>query len=1035
MHNEDTRVKIPAILHLTRFGYKYFSLRDKSFEIDRTSNIINNVFRQQFLKINNLISNKGNEEIIDKILQEISLELNQDDLWREFFNRLIGKWESSYQLIDRKNFKNNSFHVCTELTCKNWENEFRPDITVFVNGLPLSFIEVKKPNNPEWIKAERDRIAMRFQNPAFRRFINITQLLIFSNNMEYDDSWEDQLQGAFYATISKDSKVKFNNFREEHQSDFIDMMKKIEETDEDMILKDTNYITLKHSPEFKINKDHNTPTNRILSSLLSPERFLSILYYWLTYVEEVDDAWNTVLQKHVVRYPQFFALKAMKNYISNGDKRGIIRHTQWSGKTALAYFSIKYLTDYFSSKKIVPKFYFVVDRLDLLVQASKEMKKRGIKVHTVNSRDELIKEFRQNTSKEWITIINIQKFSEDSKILNDSGYDISVQRIYFIDEAHRSYDPKWSFLANLYEADPNAIKIALTGTPLIVYNQHDKTKNEDEETLFGDKISYKTTRNIFGDYIHKYYYNDSIKDGYTLRLLREEIETSYKEKLRQVKKELDTLVKSGTLKMKDLYSHSKFVEPMLDYIMEDFDYSRIRFGDKSIGAMVVTSSSEQAREMKTQFDDRYGNKRTSALILHDEWTKEDRKQRVDDFKEGRIDVLFVYNMLLTGFDAPRLKKLYLWRKIKAHNLLQTLTRVNRPYKDFRIWYVVDFADISKEFDVTNKAYFDELNREYDKNSTWEDGKDVFWSLFMSEEEIDTELKHTEMILSNFTTNNLELFSQEITTLTERKQVLEIKQALEWARELYNISRLMGHTEALEKIDLRLITNLLKEVNNRLHLLSLQQWLQDKVDSKQLLNVAIEDVVFEFTKVGEQELALVANDLREIASKTRHAINSNRNKKDLSWVVLYEEFKKLLEEYRINKDGISMDKMDHYKRELSALQKKIDELNRSNTVLENKFQGDRKYARVYKALEPSALISNNLSLYNTMLDAKIQIDYTVQQNEAMLNNVSFFKQSLGPIVEDAFAKHSVGKDIPYDILSSFRDLVFQEYVEEYQWNIY
>jgi len=173
-------------------------------------------------------------------------------------------------------------------------------------------------------------------------------------------------------------------------------------------------------------------------------------------------------------------------------------------------------------------------------------------------------------------------------------------------------------LANLYEADPNAIKIALTGTPLIVYNQHDKTKNEDEETLFGDKISYKTTRNIFGDYIHKYYYNDSIKDGYTLRLLREEIETSYKEKLRQVKKELDTLVKSGTLKMKDLYSHSKFVEPMLDYIMEDFDYSRIRFGDKSIGAMVVTSSSEQAREMKTQFDDRYGNKRTSALILHDE---------------------------------------------------------------------------------------------------------------------------------------------------------------------------------------------------------------------------------------------------------------------------------------------------------------------------------------------------------------------------------------------------------------------------------
>ena len=68
-------------------------------------------------------------------------------------------------------------------------------------------------------------------------------------------------------------------------------------------------------------------------------------------------------------------------------------------------------------------------------------------------------------------------------------------------------------------------------------------------------------------------------------------------------------------------------------------------------------------------------------------------------------------MLLTGFDAPRLKKIYLGRVIKAHNLLQTLTRVNRPYKDYRYGYVVDFADIRAEFDKTNKAYFEELQSE------------------------------------------------------------------------------------------------------------------------------------------------------------------------------------------------------------------------------------------------------------------------------------------------------------------------------------
>ena len=82
-----------------------------------------------------------------------------------------------------------------------------------------------------------------------------------------------------------------------------------------------------------------------------------------------------------------------------------------------------------------------------------------------------------------------------------------------------------------------------------------------------------------------------------------------------------------------------------------------------------------------------------------------------DFKKGNIDILVVYNMLLTGFDAPRLKKLYLARMIKAHNLLQTLTRVNRPYKSYHYGFVVDFANIKDEFDKTNKAYFDELQAE------------------------------------------------------------------------------------------------------------------------------------------------------------------------------------------------------------------------------------------------------------------------------------------------------------------------------------
>ena len=89
-----------------------------------------------------------------------------------------------------------------------------------------------------------------------------------------------------------------------------------------------------------------------------------------------------------------------------------------------------------------------------------------------------------------------------------NDYDINTQRVYFLDEVHRSYDPRGSFLANLVSSDREAIIIGLTGTPLIS----------------GDVKS----RDVFGKYIHKYYYNASIADGYTLKLIREGIETEYK---------------------------------------------------------------------------------------------------------------------------------------------------------------------------------------------------------------------------------------------------------------------------------------------------------------------------------------------------------------------------------------------------------------------------------------------------------------------------------------------------------------------------
>lgn len=162
--------------------------------------------------------------------------------------------------------------------------------------------------------------------------------------------------------------------------------------------------------------------------------------------------------------------------------------------------------------------------------------------------------------------------------------------------------------------------------------------------------------------------------------------------------------------------------------------------------MIVCASSDQARaiyeEMKT-------NEFSSALILSDHsiGTNEEKKQWQNAFKKGEIDFLIVYNMLLTGFDAPRLKRLYLGRVIKDHSLLQTLTRVNRPYKNFRYGYVIDFADIKKEFDKTNQAYFNELQAELG------DAFEEYRSIFKTQEEIQQDLAEIKEVLFGFDVKN------------------------------------------------------------------------------------------------------------------------------------------------------------------------------------------------------------------------------------------------------------------------------------------
>lgn len=321
-----------------------------------------------------------------QIFENVSLALDNEDLGQAFFNMLTAT--SGTKLIDFTDFSNNSFHVVTELPCKNGDEEFRPDITLLINGMPLAFVEVKKPNNHEGILQERDRINVRFKNKKFRKFINISQVLVFSNNMEYDNESIEPIQGAFYSTTSY-SSANFNCFRDEETFDLKTLLRPEDDALENVVLKDNNLSTIKYSPEFITNKEPNNPTNRILTSLFCKDRLSMLLKYCFAYVQE-----SKGLEKHIMRYPQLFATKAIERTIEKGIKKGIIWHTQGSGKTALSFYNVQYLTDYFQRKSVVPKFYFIVDRIDLLEQAKKEFTMRGLVVNTVSSKDELLANFR-----------------------------------------------------------------------------------------------------------------------------------------------------------------------------------------------------------------------------------------------------------------------------------------------------------------------------------------------------------------------------------------------------------------------------------------------------------------------------------------------------------------------------------------------------------------------------------------------------------------------------------------------------------------
>ncbi len=370
------------------------------------------------------------------------------------------------------------------------------------------------------------------------------------------------------------------------------------------------------------------------------------------------------------------------------------------------------------------------------------------------------------------------------------------------------------------------------------------------------------------------------------------------------------------------------------------------------------------------------------------------------------------NMLLTGFDAPRLKRLYFGRKLKDHNLLQAITRVNRPYKDMRYGFLIDFADIKRNFDETNEAYLQELNKFNDVDETGEgNATDTFTQIIEDNEEIINQMKQIRQILFQYTYDNAEEFSSEISTEENKSVLLELKYALTSAKNMANIVRTFGDEDLKKRFEMFEITKLpelLSEVQHRIDIINQKEAFNISEETKVLINEAMMDIEFNFSRIGQEEMHLISGGI-ELKEKWQYTIKSftqNIDQDDPEFISLREAFIARFKEH-----GFVVDTIAKYNEETKALDdiiKRLQDLQKRNDALLKKYKGDQKFARVHKRVRDvnnERVVTGQKPMFSLLDDEimtilniiKEDIDNKVYDRNDILKKDTYFSRTVMSLI--------------------------------------
>lgn len=689
LYLEDNISKKPALELLQKMGYTY--LTPEECALQRGSKyqvLLKGILRNQLRRLNRFefggIEQEFSSANIERAIEDLDEPLT-DGLIKtseKIYDALmLGK---SYQetvgagkvlsfdlkYIDWDNFENNVFHVTEEYSVDSYDGErtVRPDIVLFVNGIPFAVIECKAPH----ILVEQgvEQMIRNQQEDYIPHLFKYVQIVMSTNK-----------NSVKYATTG--TEKKYWSVWKEEDTDFIEKAKKKLIPDRMATVQDENMI-----------------------SLFSMHRLKELSKYFVLYDANV---------KKICRYQQYFAIKEIIKTINTNDikgnrQSGVIWHTQGSGKSLTMVMLAKYIL--LEMEKYEPKVVIVTDRKELDKQIAKTFMHTRCKPARATSGKNLIDLINEGKADIITTIIN--KFNTvESSGLKNMGRDMFV----LVDESHRSNYGELA--AKMRVVFPNACYIGFTGTPLMKNERNTMTK-------FGKLIHKYTIRDGVDDraivpLIYEGRFVEQIVDEANIDLWFEQttkrLTESQREDLKRKWSSMKRLASTeARIKRIALDINNHFVEGY-----KDTGFKAMLATNRKRDAVSYLACFEQFGDLKCEVcisapDMREGvdnidDGADSRVITY--WSKMMKKYGDADayedsvknrFVDGDIDILIVCSKLLTGFDAPLCQVLYIDKELKEHSLLQAIARTNRLYDGKDYGLIVDYRGLIQKLDDAMSMY-------------------------------------------------------------------------------------------------------------------------------------------------------------------------------------------------------------------------------------------------------------------------------------------------------------------------------------------